>query len=116
MKINLEAHLSSDNGNLNIKTTGIKTDNKIIYKENEKKVTIKLFKSKIEMNRVCTDYEINLVFEKNKKTMSTYKLLELNKEILLETKTSECMIEENKITINYELEGNKFNFYIEFGG
>lgn len=116
MKINLKTHLISDEENLNIKTTGIKTKDTIMYKENDITVTIKLFKSKIEMNRLCKDYEINLIFEKNKKTMSTYKLLGIPKEFLLETKTSELKIEENKITINYELEGNKFNFYIEFGG
>lgn len=116
MKINLQAHLLSEEENLNIETVGIKTKDRVVYKENDITVTIRIFKSKIEMNRVCKDYEINLIFEKNKKTMSTYKLFGTSKEFLFETKTSELKIEENKITINYELEGNKFNFYIEFGG
>lgn len=116
MKINLKTNLISKDDNLSINTVGIKTKNKIIYKENDITVIIKLFKSKIEMNRACKDYEINLVFEKNKKTMSTYKLLDVNKYFLLETKTNELVIEENKIIINYELEKNEFNFCIELGG
>ncbi len=116
MKISLNVKLISDEDNLNIKTTGIKTKNTIIYKENDINVIIKLLNNKIEMNRSCKDYNINLIFEKNKKTISTYKLFGTSKEFLLETKTNKLLIQENKLSVDYELEGNKFMFCIEFGG
>ena len=115
MKISLNVKLISDEDNLNIKTTGIKTKNTIIYKENDINVIIKLLNNKIEMNRSCKD-NINLIFEKNKKTISTYKLFGTSKEFLLETKTNKLLIQENKLSVDYELEGNKFMFCIEFGG
>ena len=70
-KINLKASLISSEENLNIETTGIKTDNKIIYKENNITVTILIFNNKIEMNRTCNEYKINLVFEKQKSGQET---------------------------------------------
>ena len=60
-KINLKASLISDEENLSIETTGIKTGNKIVYKENNITVTILIFDNKIEMNRTCNEYKINLM-------------------------------------------------------
>ena len=52
-KINLKAKLISDEENLEIETSGIKTSNKIVYKENNITVTILIYDNKIEMNRTC---------------------------------------------------------------
>lgn len=111
-KINLKATLISDEENLNIETSGIKTNNKIIYKENDITVTILIFNNKIEMNRTCNEYRINLIFEKNKITTSKYNVFGMPKEFLLETKTTELLIENNEIKINYNLEGNNFNYHL----
>ena len=50
-KIYLKAKLISDDENLNIEVSGIRTNNKIIYKENNITVTILLFDNKIEVAR-----------------------------------------------------------------
>lgn len=113
-KINLTANLFSNDEKTILETVGIKRTHTIIYKENYITVTIKLFESKIEMNRECKDYSINLIFEKNKKTMSSYKLLGYNKEFQLETKTNKLEIGKNIINVEYILEGNKFMFYLEW--
>ena len=113
-KINLKANLISDEENLSIKTTGIKTDNKIVYKENNITVTILIFNNKIEMNRTCNEYKINLMFEKNKKTISNYQVFGMPKTFDLETKTKKLIIEENLIELEYELEGNNFKYSIEW--
>ena len=112
-KINLKASLISEEENLNIETTGIKTKNKIVYKENNITVTILIFNNKIEMNRTCNEYKINLIFEKGKKTTSKYNVFGMPKEFLLETKTKKLEIGENEITINYNLEGNDFKYHLE---
>jgi len=115
-KINLKASLVSDEENLNIETSGIKKENKIVYKENNITVTILIFNNKIEMNRTCNEYKINLVFEKNKKTISKYNVFGMPKEFLLETETNKLEITDNEIIINYNLEGNKFSYHLEVEG
>ena len=109
-KINLKASLISDEENLSIKTSGIKTGNKIVYKENNITVTILIFDNKIEMNRSCNKYKINLIFEKGKNTISKYNVFGMPKEFLLETKTKKLNINEKFIKIDYNLEGNNFSY------
>ena len=109
-KINLKASLISDEENLNVEVSGIKNNNKIIYKENNVTVTILILNNKIEMNRSCNEYKINLVFEELKKTISTYQVFGMSKTFDLETKTNMLIIEDNKIELNYNLEGNNFKY------
>ena len=112
-KINLKASLISEEENLNIETTGIKTKNKIVYKENNITVTILIFNNKIEMNRTCNEYKINMIFEKGKKTISKYNVFGMPKEFLLETKTKKLEITDTNINLNYNLEGNDFSYSLE---
>ena len=112
-KINLKANLVSPDEILNIDTSGIKTSNKVVYKENNITVTILIENNKIEMNRTCNEYKINFVFEKNKKTISKYNVFGMPKEFLLETKTKKLNIKDNKIELEYELEGNNFKYSLE---
>ena len=114
-KINLSAHILSDSDNIKIKTLGIKQRNKIIYKENNINVTIIIFSNRIEMKRVCEFYEINLIFEKNKITKSTYQF-DSSKVLELNTLTKNLLINDNLIKIDYELEGNKFSYSLNLGG
>ena len=113
-KINLKANLVSPDEILNIDTSGIKTSNKIVYKENNITVTILIQNNRIEMNRTCNEYKINLVFENNKKTISTYQVFGMPKTFDLETKTKKLIIKENLIELEYELEGNNFKYSIEW--
>ena len=112
-KINLKANLISDLENMIIETSGIKTNNKIVYKENNITVSILISNNKIEMNRTCNEYKINLVFENKKKTISTYQVFGMPKTFDLETKTNKLIIDDNKIEIIYELEGNNFKYLLE---
>ena len=109
-KVNLKASLISDEENLNTETTGIKTSNKIVYKENNITVTILIFDNKIEMNRTCNEYKINLIFEKGKDTISKYNVFGMPKEFLLQTKTKKLKITNTLIEIDYNLEGNNFSY------
>ena len=113
-KINLKANIISDEENMIIETSGIKTNNKIVYKENNITVSILISNNKIEMNRTCNEYKINLVFEKNKKSISTYQVFGMPKTFDLETTTKKLNIEDKKLEIAYELEGNNFRYSLEW--
>ena len=112
-KINLKAKLISNEENLDIEVFGIKTNNKIVYKENNITVTILMFDNRIEMNRTCNEYKINFIFEKDKKTISTYQVFGMPKIFDLETKTKKLNIKDNSLELEYELEGNKFKYLLE---
>lgn len=112
-KINLKAHLISDEENLNIEVSGIRNKNKIIYKENNITVTILIMNNKIELNRVCNEYKIKLIFDKFKDTISTYSLFGALKIFELETVTKKLLISDKKIEIDYVLEGNNFSYKLE---
>jgi len=112
-KINLKIKLDSVDENIDLSTTGIKQKNKKIYKENNITVTILILNNRIEMNRTCNEYKINLIFEKNKKTTSTYQVFGALKTFDLETYTNKLLIIDDKIVINYNLEGNDFSFVLE---
>ena len=112
-KIKLTATLISEEENLNIEVFGIKTNNKIIYKENNITVTILILNNRIEMNRACNEYKINLIFEKNKNTMSTYQVFGMPKVFDLHTNTKKLIIKDNSIKLDYELEGNNFSYALE---
>lgn len=113
-KINLKAKLISEEENLNIEVSGIKTKNKIIYKENNITVTILILDNKIEMNRTCNEYKINMIFEKDKKTISNYQVFGMPKTFDLETQTKKLIINDNDIDINYNLEGNNFKYSLKW--
>ena len=113
-KINVKAKLVSEDENFNIEVSGIKTKNKIVYKENNITVTILILNNKIEMNRTCNEYKINLIFEKDKKTISNYQVFGMPKTFDLETNTKKLIINDKNIELDYELEGNKFKYVLEW--
>ena len=112
-KFKISSNLVSEDEVLNIETNGIKTDSKIVYKENEISVTILIFDNKIEMKRVHPDYIVELKFEKDKETLSSYKFVGGNKEFKLNTRTNKLIISDKKIEINYTLEDNNFDYKLE---
>ena len=112
-KFKISSNLISNEDNLNIETKGIKTDNKIIYKENEISVTIVVLNNRIEMKRVHPDYIVELVFEKDKETLSSYKFVGGNKEFKLKTTTNKLVASDKKIEIDYKLEDNNFKYKLE---
>ena len=115
-KVKLKEIFKSDEENIDLDINGIINKNKIIYKENDIKVTIVVFSNKILMNRLHNNYEIDFIFENGKKTNVTYKLKEYNKEFKLNIITTKLVISEREISINYTLEENSFSFKLKIGG
>ena len=115
-KIKLREIFKSNEENIDINVVGILNKNKIIYKENDIKVTIVVFSNKILMSRLHSNYEIDFIFENGKTTNAVYKLKEYNKEFKLTIKTTKLVINEKYISINYWLEDNTFSFKLELGG
>ena len=111
--VKLKASIKSNDDDLDIITDGLRDKNKITYKENNIIVTILLFNSRIEMNRKASDYEVNLIFNKFEKTISTYTFVGGNKVFELTTNTKEIIINDSFIKIEYELEENSFSYTLE---
>lgn len=112
-KIDVRVILKGIEDNLDLTLKAIKTKNKINYNENNIKVTIIFTYNEIHMKRVCNEYEINLKFKEKEKTISNYKLFGVNKTFDLETYTSKLLINDDKIVVDYNLEGNDFSFVLE---
>ena len=115
-KINLRAKLVSNDNNIDIDISGVKTKNKIIYKEGNINVTILIFDNKIEMYRTSDKYKINLVFDTLNDTISTYNVFDISRIIYLKTNTKKLSISDNEIIIEYNLEGNDFYYCLNIGG
>lgn len=115
-KVNLKAKLIYDDENLEVNTKCLKLKNKIIYKENDIIVTITINSNIIELERLCHEYKINLIFDATKSTISTYELFGAPKIFELKTTTKKLVFDENNLIIEYELEGNNFSYVVELGG
>ena len=115
-KINLRAKLVSNDNNIVIDISGVKTKNKIIYKEGNINVTILIFDNKIEMYRTSDKYKFNLVFDTLNDTISTYNVFDISRIIYLKTNTKKLSISDNEIIIEYNLEGNDFYYCLNIGG
>ena len=112
-KYKYRAKLDSIDDKIDANGICIYKDKKIIYQENNIKVTMKLFDNNIELSRVCNEYDILLILEKNKKTKSQYKIFGGSKIFELETYTKELIINDKKIEIKYILEENEFSYILE---
>ncbi len=111
---------SKNNGTLNIKGKGIKKNNNILFYDNGIKVTVELSLDKVILTRCSSNYNLRLIFDKYKKTETTYEIKELGQFIKLETITSDLNISKNKIKINYDLYMNgeysdNFIYELEWG-
>lgn len=115
-KVYLKVNIDSEFENSVFMGNAIKVKNKIFYKEKDISVTIFIYKNKIEMKRYCKEYQINLIFDKSSITKSTYKLFNMDKEFILNTKTIELNICDNNIYLEYDLEGNIFKYNLVIGG
>ena len=115
-KIRLREIFKSDDEDIDIDIIGIINKNKIVYKENDIKVTIVVLSNKIFMNRKHSNYEIDFVFENKVTTEATYILKEYNKEFKFDIKTTKLEIKEDLIDIVYRIEDNIFSFILKIGG
>ena len=112
-KIRFKAKMDSNDEKYIVEGKSIYNDNRIIYQEKNLQVTILLLNNKIEMTRSCNDYKINLIFEKDCITESTYQIFGGAKQFSLETKTQKLIISDKKIIIDYILEDNEFSYVLE---
>lgn len=103
----------------NFPIKGIKTNDKIVYKENDINVTIFLDNNTIEMKRRTGDYIIELVFLDGKATSGNYHLIEYKNSINLNIETLSSVNQDNKIILDYNLSMagefiGHFTFSLEF--
>ncbi|MDO4963585.1 MAG: DUF1934 family protein [bacterium] len=112
-KIKLKSTIISNNDKNTIETLGIKSKNKITYKENNIFVTILIYNNKIKMKRYCDEYKIEFLFELNKKTKSLYTLNSILKTFNLNTYTKKIDINNNLIKIDYLIEDDEFSYVLE---
>lgn len=103
----------------NFPIKGIKTNDKIVYKENDINVTIFLDDNTIEMKRRTGDYIIELVFLDGKATSGNYHLIEYKNSINLNIETLSSSNQDNKIILDYNLSMAEefighFTFSLEF--
>ena len=112
MKVILHIFLDGDD-TLDLDVKGIKSDNNYKYKENNIMVNLKIKDDIVYLNRKCSEYDIKLVFDKNRVTDSTYTVFGGMKAFILKTKTKKLIVNDNIIEIEYDLEGNKFKYLLE---
>lgn len=103
----------------NFPIKGIKTNDKIVYKENDINVTIFLDNNTIEMKRRTGDYIIELIFLDGKATNGNYHLIEYKNSIDLNIETLSSVNQDNKIILDYNLSMAEefighFTFSLEF--
>lgn len=103
----------------NFPIKGIKTNDKIVYKENDINVTIFLDNNTIEMKRRTGDYIIELMFLDGKATNGNYHLIEYKNSINLNIETLSSVNQDNKIILDYNLSMAEefighFTFSLEF--
>ncbi len=110
-KIKFDAKLKSKDENLHIFGLGVRSDNRICYKEENVKVTLYIYPNKVEMERVTKEYKVKLSFKLEDKELSTYKVNGYD-EILLDVDTKNLFISDNCIKIDYTLEGNEFSYVL----
>lgn len=120
-KIKVKFYLNNitDNDVIKQEYIGLFNNNKIIFYENNKCVTIYNSDNKIVMNRISDDFKINMIFENKLDTLGTYYLNEYNSYFNIYIKTKKLEILDNKIIINYEsrLEGDEqknYQFELEY--
>lgn len=94
---------------------GIKTNNKISYKENNILVTILVLDNKIVMKRVSDEYEITLEFQDQTNTQGKYFANSCNLLLPLNIFTDKILVSDQEIIINYQIKDSQepTNFYFK---
>lgn len=97
---------------------GMKSGNKISYKENDVIVTILVNNNKIMMKRRSADYEIHFQFEEKSNTVGKYFINNSDLWLPLDTFTDKIVVDDSSIRVNYQLKLNekpqKFLFEIKY--
>jgi hypothetical protein len=109
-KRRIEVVLETENEKLNNNTLGIITDNTIKYNDNNIIVVVKYDNNRVVITRENDEYQLEMIFEKDKTINGNYLLKENNVNLKLEILTKDLNIEENKIEITYILNDELRNY------
>ena len=98
--------------NINIKTHGIKTDNKIVFQEDKTVVTLILEQESLLLQRKNSDYTLKMRF--NLKESWCIFNLEKMGNVNLDLITNELLIEDGIINLNYSMNDSSYNYLINY--
>lgn len=115
-KINCVINLKEDDKIVmdNKEVIGIKSGDKITFKDDEVIVTIIIDNNKIMMKRVNKEYELNLEFEEEINTTGKYFLNNDNLWLPIEVFTDKILVSEKSVEVDYYIDKINFNFKISF--
>lgn len=100
-KKQIEVILETENERLFNNALAIICDNTIKYNDNNIIVVVKYDNGRVVITRENDEYQLEMIFEKNKKINGNYLLKENNMNLKLEILTKELIINDNKIEITY---------------
>lgn len=93
--------------------SGLKSDNKITYYEDDIKVNL-ILEDNILLKRSNEEFEVELVFNEKKETSGKYLLKKDNLFLPLYIIADKIIVGNNLIVINYQIDEEKFEFKLEF--
>ncbi len=101
-KVNIKLKNKTDNQILESKFIGIKTDNKIKYKDNNITSVIEINNNELNLERKCDDYTISLHLSLDKITKGYYNINNIGL-VNLNIETNKLLIKSNEIETEYTL-------------
>ena len=113
MKKEIKVTLKTPTENTKQTYQALVSDNKIVYQENDTKVTIIINQESVCLNRHNKDYEINFNYSLQNDQPTTYKIFGSSKEFILDIKTIKLRTKPTKIYIEYELDSELYKFNLE---
>lgn len=118
-KIRVTSELLGNDVPHKIETDGLLHNNKIIYYENDVKVTIILEENVVTLLRESNEYQLTFPFEENKKTVGMHKIKTFPMEIeaIIETRLLER--DDHQLKLEYHLvlgteDCGNFTFLLEY--
>lgn len=114
-KVKIKGSLKSEEQNYSFESDGFDEDGILKYQDNGVLVSVDI-RGK-SMIRSTDDYELIFKFEKNKKTINTLKLKDLNQTLEMSLKTIDLLIKDGYYYVQYELNDDElfeFELFYEF--
>lgn len=102
-KKEIEIILKTPDDLIKTNTTAIVGEDAIKYREKDILVVLKQDSNTLFLTRENNEYQLNLEFQENKKTLGSYLLKDNNIMLELEILTKDLKIDKNTIYIMYEL-------------
>ena len=102
-KKEIEIVLKTPDDLIKVNTSAIVNENIVKYREKDILVVLKQYGNTLFLTRENNEYQLNLKFQENKKTLGSYLLKDNNMILELEILTKNLKIDKNTIYIMYEL-------------